>query len=348
MMGGRWRGVLAGLGNHGRRWAEVCRRHPAVELVGFAGRGATSRQRAATDWGVPGERIYGALGDAIAGTAPDFVLDVTSPESHREVALASFRAGLPLLQAKPMSDHYRGAAAIVAAGERAGCIHMIDQNMRFSALPRLTRKLFDGGAIGAPGQLDIVFAKPWADYPGTHYVTEPWMFLLDMGCHHFDMLRYVVGAEPEAVRVVSWNPAWGWHAGDASHVAVFEFPGGLVAVHRASGCSTGAATPWHGAWRIEGPEGSITWEEERVFVTREHRTDQPRRDEIAAPEPAARSGPEAVLDEFLAALAERREPECSGRDNLGTMAMTFAAVRSARQGGRRVRLTEITEAAPGP
>ena len=49
----------------------------------------------------------------------------------------------------------------------------------------------------------------------------------------------------------------------------------------------------------------------------------------------------------LAALTERREPECSGRDNLGTMAMAFAAVRSARQGGRRVRLAEIMEAAPG-
>lgn len=69
---------------------------------------------------------------------------------------------------------------------------------------------------------------------------------------------------------------------------------------------------------------------------------------MAAPEPAPRTGPEAVLDEFLCALAERREPECSGRDNQGTMAMAFAAVRSARQGGRRVRLPEITEAAPGP
>lgn len=224
---------------------------------------------------------------------------------------------------------------------------MIAQNLRFDALPRLTRRLLDGGAIGKPGQLDILFARPWADYPGTHYVTAPWMFLLDMGCHHFDMLRYVVGAEPEAVRVVSWNPAWGWHAGDASHVAVFEFPGGLMAIHRATGCSNGATTPWRGNWRIEGPEGSITWEEERVFVTHEHRTARPRRDQIADPAPGARSGPEAVLDEFLAALTERREPECSGRDNLGTMAMAFAAVRSARQGGRRVRLAEIMEAAPG-
>ena len=37
----RWKAVLAGLGNHGRRWAEVCGNHPAVELAGFVGRGAT-------------------------------------------------------------------------------------------------------------------------------------------------------------------------------------------------------------------------------------------------------------------------------------------------------------------
>lgn len=338
----RWRGVLAGLGNYGRAWAEVCRQHAAVELVGFVGRSEDSRRRAANEWGVPGERIYDTLERAIANRSPDFVLDITSPESHRAIALASFDAGIPLLQAKPMSDDYRSAAEIVAAGTRAGCTHMVAQVQRFDAPPRLTRRLLDGGAIGTPGQLDILFAKPWADYPGTHYVTEPWMFLLDMSCHHFDTLRYVVGADPEAVRVVSWNPAWGWHAGDASHVAVFEFPGGMMAIHRATGCSTGATTSWHGDWRIEGPEGSITWESERVFVTREHRTERPRRDEIAAPEPATRTGPEAVLDEFLAALTERREPECSGTDNLGTMAMAFAAVCSARQGGRRVRLTEIS------
>lgn len=190
-----------------------------------------------------------------SSTAPDFVLDVTSPESHREIALASFGAKLPLLQEKPMSDHYRSAAEIAAAGKRAGCIHMVAQNLRFSALPRLTRRLLDGAAIGTPGQLDILFARPWADYPRTHYVTEPWMFLLDMSCHHFDTLRYVVGAEPEAVRVVSWNPAWGWHAGDASHVAVFEFPDGLMAIHRATGCSNGAVTPWHGKLAYRGSGG---------------------------------------------------------------------------------------------
>ena len=331
-----------GLGGHGRHWDGICRRHPAVEIVAYVGRSEQSRQRAAAEWEIPAARIHASLERAIDAVAPDFVLDVTSPESHRQVvAMTSFMAGLPVYWGrKPMSDSYRGAAEMAAAAERAGCIHMITQQQRFAPQPRLTRRMLDDGVIGAPGQLDISFFVPWADKPGSHYVTQPDMFLLDMGCHHFDTMRYVLGAEPEAVRVISWNPAWGWHAGDASHVAVFEFPGGLMAVHRAMGCSNGARTSWSGNWRIEGPGGSITWEDERVFLTHEHRAARPQRAQIACPPAAPEAEKVAALEEFLNALDEGREPECSSRDNLRTMAMTCAAVRSAQR-GRRVCLTEL-------
>jgi predicted dehydrogenase len=166
------------------------------------------------------------------------------------------------------------------------------------------------------------------------------MFLLDMGCHHFDAIRYVLGADPLSARVLSWNLPWGWHAGDASHVALFDFPGRVRAIQRATGCSNGKATPWSGDWRIEGPRGSITWEDGRVFVTREHRTENRRREEIPLEAAGGKEGQAAVLDEFLAALRDDREPECSSRDNLGTMAMTFAAVESARS-GRAVALSEV-------
>ena len=334
------KGVLVGLGVHGKRWAGICRKHPAVEIVAYVGRSEQSRQSAAVTWEIPAARMHASLEQAIDAAAPDFVLDVTSPASHRNVALTSFAAGLPVLGEKPMSDSYRAAAEMVAAAERAECIHMITQQQRFAPQPRLTRRMLEDGVIGEPGQLDISFFVPWADKPGTHYVTEPHMFLLDMGCHHFDTMRYVLGAEPEAVRVISWNPSWGWHAGDASHVAVFEFSGGLMAIHRATGCSNGAQTPWSGNWRLEGPSGSITWEDDRVFLSHEHRAARPQRAQIACPSAAPEAGPVAALEEFISALDAGREPECSSRDNLKTMAMTYAAVRSAQQ-GRRVCLTEL-------
>ena len=113
-----------------------------------------------------------------------------------------------------------------------------------------------------------------------------------------------------------------------------------MAIHRAMGCSNGAQTSWSGDWRIEGPRGSVTWEDERVFLTHEHRTPRPQRTQLACPPAAPEAANVAALDEFLDALETGREPECSSRDNLKTMAMTYAAVRSAQQ-GRRVCLTEL-------
>ena len=99
----------------------------------------------------------------------------------------------------------------------------------------------------------------WADAPGSHYVTQPYMFLMDMSIHHFDMMRYVLGADPVSVQCTSWNQPWGWHKGDAAHAIVFRYEDGLVATHVACGCAVGSQTNWNGDWRIEGPKGSIDW-----------------------------------------------------------------------------------------
>jgi predicted dehydrogenase len=338
--------VLAGLGGQGKKWADLCRNHESVEIVGFADPSEPSRERARTEWGVPADRLFDSVPRALERTSPDFVLDITPPAVHREVALASFAAGLPILQEKPMSDRFPDAREMVEAGLRAGCIHMVSQQQRFARQPRATRRLLEQGRIGRPGQLDISFFVAWADKPGTHYVTKPWMFLLDMGCHHFDAMRYLLQADPLDARVVSWNLPWGWHVGDASHVALFDFPDGVRAVQRAVGCSNGKATPWSGDWRIEGPLGAVTWEGGRVFVSRQHRTENPRREEIDLDTGAGLEGQAAVLEEFLAALRDDREPECSAGDNLVTMAMTFAAVESAKT-GQAVPLSRITGDRPG-
>jgi predicted dehydrogenase len=74
------------------------------------------------------------------------------------------------------------------------------------------------------------------------------------------------------------------------------------------------------------------------YTTREHQGAwvQPRWSEVWFPD--AFVGPMAQL---LCALEERSEPEISGRDNLGTMALVDACYQSARE-HRAVNLAEIT------
>ena len=325
------RAILAGLGNFSSVWFDVCEKHPDVEIVGYVARSQKSRDRFLREHQVPGTSLYSSLSEAIGAVEADFVIDVTPPAAHKEIALTAIDASLHVLQEKPMCSTMSDATEVADAGEKSGIVHMVSQNYRFGALPRTTRRLISEGRVGDPGQVTISFYVPWADLPGTHYVKEPYMFLTDMGVHHFDMLRYVLGIEPESVRVESWNQPWGWHEGDASHVAIFDFPQEIKAIHVAMGCTLGHATSWNGDWRIEGSGGSLTWEDDTLYFSHEHRTEAKTRREIAL-DPLASVGQSAVLDEFLAAIVEKRQPECSARDNVGTLQMAFGAVESASTG----------------
>jgi predicted dehydrogenase len=341
-MAERLRGILVGLGGRGRYWLNSGLRHPDVTWVAGVEPDDGNRQRAAAT-GIPADRLYRSLGEAVAGLGgeADFVMDVTPPATHETIALEAFAAGLHLIGEKPMSDDFEAARRMVEAGKRANCRHMITQNYRFGPQPRTTRRLVAEGMLGPVGQIDVAFYMPWADKADSHYVKFPYMFTKDMGIHHFDMLRYVLGSEPVSVRCVTWNPAWGWHAGDASHVAVFRFASGAYAVHRGVGCAVGTKTTWNGEWRIEGPRGTITWEGMEMYRTWLHRTEQPVREQLFPDPSPVPGGQEPLLTEFAAAIREGREPECNAADNLHSLAMVEGCVRSAEAGGQEVSLGEL-------
>ena len=332
-----YNGILTGLGGRGLFWIDQAKQQNDAQLVAFVEPVEANRVRAIQS-GIPSDHIFPSLDEAMAKVKADFVLDVTPPAVHHQIAKKAFTRGLHVLQEKPLSDNYGSAKDVVSAGKKAGVKHMITQNYRFGACPRATRKLLAEGVIGKPGQLDIRFYMNWADVPNSHYVTQPYMLINDMMVHHFDMMRYVLGADPVAVQAITWNHPWGWHKGDAAHAIVFEFPDNLWATHVSVGCAVGQMTGWDGDWRIEGPKGTITWDNGHIFRAHLYRTDKPIREELPAPE--VPPGPLAILAEFTAAIRENRQPECNAADNLKSVAMVFAAIESAK-GKRRVSLAEL-------
>jgi predicted dehydrogenase len=101
----------------------------------------------------------------------------------------------------------------------------------------------------------------------------------------------------------------------------------------------GSKSHWNGDWRIEGPLGSIEWSLAGVKYARLHRTEEKVEEDIALFDvPPA---DQAMLTEFFTAIRESRDPECNGRDNLRSLAMVFAAIRSSQE-GRWVDLAEFS------
>ena len=330
--------ILVGLGGRARHWQSACTAHPDVELVAYVEPNDTHKKRAIEERSVAENLIHDSLEQAIDSAPADFVVDVTPPSVHETIAITTFNAGLNLLGEKPLSDDFLAAKRVVEAGKRAGVKHMITQNYRFNALPRTTHRLLRENRIGPVGQLDVSLYVDWADNPGSHYVTEPYMFLTDMGVHHFDMMRYTLGLDPVSAQAITWNLPWGWHQGDACQIIVFRFENGVIATHRAIGCTMGHVPAGHnGEWRYEGPKGTLTWEGFDLFYTLKHKADPQIREQMALGEV---DGPNPVLNEFVRALQENREPECNAEDNLKSMAMVFGAVQSAKE-GREIQLADL-------
>lgn len=333
------KGILTGLGNQGLHWLNQVNQHEGSELVAYVEPFEANQQRAIEKYGIAKEQIFSSLEDAVKNVQADFVLDVTPPSVHHKIAETAFANGLHLLGEKPLSDSFATAKAVVEAGQKAGVKHMITQNYRFGAQPRTTRKAIDEGLIGKPGQCDIRFYMNWADFPGSHYVTQPYMLINDMMVHHFDMLRYVLNNDPVSVQAITWNQPWGWHEGDAAHAIVFEYADGLRATHVSVGCAVGSQTSWNGDWRIEGPSGSIDWDKSSTTYSHLHRTEE-KADKKPLEHLDVKAQHQAILDEFVAAIKEERQPECNAKDNLLSLAMVFAAIQSAKE-GRKVRLDEL-------
>ena len=330
--------ILVGLGGRAHHWQSSCEEHPEVELVAFIETSEENRRRAIKERGVSEDLIFADLSDVPSTVEADFVVDVTPPAIHETIAMKAFDAGLNLLGEKPLSSDFEAAKRIVEAGKKANLKHMITQNYRFNSLPRTTRRLLEAKKIGDVAQLDVSLYVNWADSPGSHYVTEPYMFLTDMGIHHFDMMRYTLNANPVSAHAITWNLPWGWHHGDACQIIFFKFDNGIVATHRGIGCTMGHVPAGHnGEWRYEGPQGTLTWEGFDLFYTLNHKQNPQIREQIKLDGVV---GPNPVLNEFVCALQEDRQPECNAEDNLKSMSMVFGAVTSAKE-GREVQLSEL-------
>lgn len=337
-----FKGIIVGLGGRAKSWLRACHESADVELIGYVDPVEAQREQAISDFSVDPGSVFANLEDAIDAGGADFVLDVTPPVVHERIATTAFAAGLHVIEEKPLSDDFAAAQRMVTAAAQANRTYMITQNYRFGELPRTMHRLLKEGRIGNPEMLSLDFFATWAHKPGTHYTTMPFPLLTDMGIHHFDLLRYVTDREPVRVTTQSWNPTWGWHAGDAGHSAVIEFTGGLIVAYQALGSSVGRRTGSFGSWRFDGPQGSLSWQNDRgLWIERTFPTDKTVQEEIPieSPNPAQ---PAVVLQEFASALNEGREPECSGQDNIRSLALCLAAVQSARA-KRTVEIAEFLE-----
>jgi predicted dehydrogenase len=301
-----------------------------VELVAYVDSDPRALDVLREEGHVPAELCFESLREAIAATQPEAVLITTALPGHVPVIEAALDAGLHVLVEKPFAPSVDAARRLVDVAAEKGLTLMVSQNYRFFPAPRALVSLVNESALGSLYEVSIDFRR-YSPGQGRHQVEEQ-PLLVDMSIHHFDLLRMILNREPQRIYCEAWNPEWATFGGPSVAVASIVFEGGVVVSYRGSWVSSAPITPWAGDWRLEFENGEIFWtSREDEGVLQDKVVVRPRHGKArSATLPMVRwTGGWGTLTEFADAIQTHREPDSSGRNNLGSLALMTAAVESA-------------------
>ncbi len=315
--------------------------------AGFRVVGITSRTRSAAEAvanlrALP--RVFGSVEEMLDDLAVE-VVDIAVPPGSQAAVIGRIlrhpRKVRGILAQKPLAMSLDEARRIVADCGSAGVALQVNQNMRYDHSVRALKGLLDAGTLGEPvlATIDmraIPHWMPWAE-DGRSLST----FI--MSIHHLDTFRFWLGDPSRVLASTGRDPRTKFDHFDGINLYILEFDGGA----RASSWDdvwTGPAreggSPEIGIrWRFEGSEGlalgSIGWPgwPDRVPSTIDWTSakdggewHRPRWPEAWFPD--AFAGPMAGL---MRAIQAGTEPDISGRDNLGTIALCEAVLEAARE-----------------
>ena len=346
--------IQAGVGGFGVTWLYAVKECDGFDHVALVDPSREALDRAAEIVPVPPERRFTELDEALASVEADGLIDCTPAGCHKYTSIAAMSHGLHVLVEKPMAEDLFSARAIVQAADEYDRKLMVTQQYRYQDQPRAVRKLIQDGAIGEVDHVLVEFQLQGLLSGWRQRMPQP--FIMDMGIHHFDMMRYLLHRDAVAVRCRTWNPSVSNTLGDVSAFAWIDFERGVKVNYTGSYGTPGQDTGWNGRWTITGTRGTIVWfarDEWGPIRLFQQNADLGQYTDMhfftPLPEPwgtaiwaesIGATGHQFDLYHWRACIEMNLQPETSGRDNLQTLAIAAAAVESAET-GREVQLERM-------
>jgi myo-inositol 2-dehydrogenase/D-chiro-inositol 1-dehydrogenase len=219
---------LVGAGRIGRVHAEnLAYRIPEADLVAVSDVFVEAAEKLAAELQIPA--AYKDHRVILDDDSVDAVLICSSTDTHAQLIEEAAEAGKQIFCEKPIAHDLADIDQALAAADRAGVKLMVGFNRRFDPNFARVREVVEAGEIGEPHILHIMSRDPAP--PPIDYIKVSGGIFLDMTIHDFDMARFLVGAEVEAVYAsggVMVDPAIG-AAGDIDTALItLHFENGVL------------------------------------------------------------------------------------------------------------------------
>ncbi|PCE15655.1 dehydrogenase [Microbacterium sp. SZ1] len=330
--------VLSFAHTHALSYVHALQAMPGVELIATDPDGAS-----APDDALRGADLAAELGvsyvddyDTAFAWKPDAVVIAAENSRHRELVERAASAGAHVLCEKPLATTVDDAVAMQRACDEAGVILMVAYPVRFSPVVRDALAELRAGRLG---RILSVTGVNNGKLPGDRaWFTDPDLAgggaLVDHVVHCADLLDELLGERASSVRAVSNGIL---HA--QRDLAVET--GGLVTIGYPSGVIATIDCSW--SWPMSSPTwGGVTLQ---VVAERGTVTVSPFAKGVAGHDasgetwtPVGADLDALLLDEFVAAVREGRQPQPDAGVGIRTVEIVKAAQASAASGGQVVTL----------
>ena len=314
--------ILVGLGARGRFMLEFdIFNAPRFRLV--AGVDPSEDAREQTKLMAPELPIMDDYERALGEVKADAVYVLSPAPLHYEHVKAAIEAGKHVLVEKPFADSHSRAVELTRLAKQRGVKLMVGQNFRYVPLVVALCQELKDGTLGELGYFSLTHNRYRPVARNLAGVPHAW--LAENAIHDWDQLLAIVQRRPIRVYAKSFDTSWSDYKQGAAH-ALIEFEGGFQALLEGSFIALATDYRLHletergmviaeslNAYRVVSPEGTRT---------------------IEMPEdPDAQTlSTGRVAQAFADYIDNDIEPSCSGQNNLRTMQLVWAAIRSAETG----------------
>jgi predicted dehydrogenase len=339
--------LVAGTGFWGNEWLRVLSATEGVVIGATAGH----RDPEIPDDAplAPGYRHYDDYQEAVADASVDALVITLPTRLHADAIQRGIDAGLHVLCEKPLAQNAEETAHLLAAAaKRPDLVVMVSQNYRWRPWAQAVEAAIADGTVGGLAHIDVRFSQPEFLAGQRMELANP--LLQDMAIHHFDLMRFLAGANAVEFYAREYTPFWNKFPGSPSLDAVIAMQNGVPVNYSGTWAGRGGVTTWDGEWTIQGERGLLTVSDGRVALHPDAGTfDASGKGTIEAPEPVSIPLPDlpsgdlqSSLEDFLRAIESGTEPTTSITDNCHSIAMVFAAEESLRA-GRPVQVESWTD-----
>lgn len=306
------------------------------------------RRRAAGDY--PAFSDYTALLDS---GLVDAVLIETPHYSHPEIAIACFRRGIGVICEKPAGVYADQVREMNRVARESGVLFTVMFNQRTNCLYRRMRELVKEGKIGELQRVTWIITDWYRTQ--SYYADGDWRatwagegggVLINQCPHQLDLVQWVVGKLPVAVRGFCGFGRWHDIEVEDEVTAFFEYENGATGVF----VTTTGETPGTNRFEISGTRGKLLCENGALTFWRNDgdsgEFSRSSKDGFARPaytvenvETDGRDPRHAgIINNFIAAFTGREPLFVDGCEGIRGVELMNAIELSGWRGGARVTL----------